>query len=142
MVYLYTLSQDNDGRITVHIDEIPEMSSKSFASTEEMDEIFSSTLMEVLEFEYRRKGRKIPTPKKVDPDHDGLYINGILQAKILLWNTLVDKDLTASWLSRRTGQHRQEVQRVLDLTQNVGLEKIETALFAFDLGLSISLVDL
>ena len=126
MFYAYTISQHEDGSFRIQCSSLPELSEKPFSTAEKAFDKSYVTFLEVLEHEYRRKGRVIPIPPNEPETDQVLDVDMITQCRIQLWNIMQAMDVTASWVSRRAGLSRQEIQRVLDFTTyNVHAYKLE-----------------
>lgn len=122
--------------------DLPEMSQYEFETKEDIGAFGREKLLYTLEHFYRRQGRPIPEPSAVDRDQYYIYVTLTFQAKILLWNRLLRAGITAAELSRRFGCSRQELQRTLDLTKSVGLDKIEQILLLLDRSFKLTSVKL
>lgn len=79
------------------------------------------------------KGKQYLPPLGIDDSDDVIDVDGVLQAKILLWNYLVKEDLTASWLARRADMNRQSVQKIIDFSKSSSFAKVEELLHALGL---------
>lgn len=121
--------------------DVPEMSQYEFDTKEEVGALGRDKLLYTLEYAYRRQGRVIPLPSAVGEDYY-FYVLLPYQAKILLWNRLLETGGNASQLARDFGCSRQELQCILDLTKPIGLEKIEKVLFVLDRSFKLSCVKL
>ena len=132
MEYTITTRQENDQFYAV-CKEIPEIGEYRFSSKEELDKTIYTVFAFVLEHKYRREGKPVPLPLGIDDSDDVIDVDGVLQAKILLWNYLVKEDLTASWLARRADMNRQSVQKIIDFSKSSSFAKVEELLHALGL---------
>ena len=129
MEYAYTISQDGDF-YHVSCREIPELKEHVFKSEEDINKRLYTVFFTILEHFYRREGRPVPLPLPIGDSKTVIDVDGVLQAKILLWNYLQEQDLTVSWLSRKAGLSRQAAQRIIEFTNNGSFSKVEELLHA------------
>ena len=137
----YALSaREENGKFYGDCREIPELSTYSFRSEGSREGNIYTALTFVLEHDYRRKGRAIPIPEILPTDEWAVSVDGVTQAKILLWNYLVEQDLTVSWLARRADMSRQSVQRIIQFDKVTSMQKVEELLMAAGFVVEISLM--
>ena len=132
MEYAYTTRQE-DGKFYADCPEIPELSKYSFSSDEDLTKKLYTYFAYVIERKYRREGKAVPVPPDSSDSKTVIDVDGVLQAKILLWNYLVKEDLTASWLARRADMNRQSVQKIIDFSKPSSFGKVEELLHALGL---------
>ncbi|MCG5031466.1 hypothetical protein MAF45_08435 [Mesosutterella sp. OilRF-GAM-744-9] len=81
---------------------------------------------------YRKKHRRIPTPTKGRCD-DRLTLPVRIQAKILLWNYMLENRWRLSELAKMLGVSQTQAQRLVDLDRDLAsMEAIEAALEKLD----------
>ncbi len=142
MKYPFVIKTAEDGSLRCEFPDIPEMETIRFDDHLDIAERAHEAFSKVLEVSYRRLGREIPAPSRVKKGEYYLYVHIGLQAKILLWHRLLKVNMSASELARRYGCSRQELQRVLDLSRNSGLDKVEQLLLKLDRSFSVDAVTL
>lgn len=139
MFYAYDIKQYEDDTYRILCNELPELANTPFSTEEKAYDKSYVTFLKVLEHDYRRQGRVIPIPPKEPTTDRVLDVDMITQCRIQLWNSMQAMDVTASWVSRRAGLSRQEIQRVLDFTTyNVHAYKLEE--LAHCLGYSMDVI--
>ena len=89
-----------------------------------------------MELHYRRERKAIPLPSDVQPNEKGLYIPIRVQAKILLWNLLIERGMTLNDLAAMLEVSASQAQRLVDLTKKgASIEAIEDVLNTLGKGL-------
>lgn len=139
----YALSaREENGKFYGDCRELPELSTYSFRSEASRESNIYTALTFILEHDYRRKGRPIPIPEILPTDEWAVSVDGVTQAKILLWNFLQKQDLTVSWLARRADMSRQAVQRIIQFDKVTSMQKVEELLMSAGFVVEVSLVSI
>jgi antitoxin HicB len=89
-------------------------------------------------FAYRRE---IPLPSKARRGERLVALPAQAAVKVMLYQSMRDKGLRKSDLARRIGLHKQEMERIFNLSQATSLVKLEKAFAALGKALDIEVVD-
>lgn len=135
--YRLHLEADPDGGYVVTSPDVPELVTQG-ESAKDAIEAANNALVAAL-LGYMRQRRAFPVPTK-DPGEDTVSIHfpELVQAKVLLYNTMIEKGMSNSELSRRLGKKSEnQVRRMLDPRKNVNFGDISKAFSIFHLRLSM-----
>lgn len=136
------IRQHEDGTYRIECADLPELSNTAFESAEKAQKETAQVFLNVLEHEYRRKGRAIPMPEKQPESETVIDVEAVTQCRILLWNLMQKMDVTASWVSRRANLSRQEISRIMDFTASrVHAYKIEEVIHALGYSVEVTLFE-
>lgn len=80
------------------------------------------------EFRYRQQKKAMPLPTPVRDGEEHVYVPIRVQARILLWNTIVEKGLSMTEFAKAIGTSPSQAQRLVDFTKKASPESIEQAL--------------
>ena len=108
--------------------DIPEMA-VAFDSLDELKEKLRAFVPFVLESQYRREKKRIPLPSQALDGEERLYVPLYVQAKIALWNCMVDKGMNLQGLAEMLKVSPAQAQRYVDLSvKKASLESVEEVL--------------
>lgn len=142
MIYNFEVRQHEDKTYYIECADLPEMQNSAFETYEKAHEEATTVFLNVLEHEYRRKGRAIPMPEKQPESETVIDVDAVTQCRILLWNLMQKMDVTASWVSRRANLSRQEISRIMDFTASrVHAYKIEEVIHALGYSVDVTLFE-
>ncbi|WP_434598616.1 type II toxin-antitoxin system HicB family antitoxin (plasmid) [Pseudomonas sp. R4-76] len=116
--------------------DIPEMN----AAGDTLADAFAEALngMESALSLYVEQRRKIPAASAPSDPALVLHLPALTVAKIMLWNAMLEEDVSRAELARRLGCSRQAVDRLVDFIHASKIEQVERALGL--LGRRLSLV--
>lgn len=116
--------------------DIPEMN----ASGDTLADAFAEALngIESALSLYVEQRRKIPAASEPSDPTLVLHLPALTVAKIMLWNAMLEEDVSRAELARRLGCSRQVVDRLVDFIHASKIEQVERALGL--LGRRLSLV--
>lgn len=81
----------------------------------------------------------MPLPTPIQDGEMKIYVPMRVQARILLWNTIVTKGLSMTEFAKTIGVSKSQAQRLVDFSKNASPESIEQAQaklgFLFDLSI-------
>lgn len=117
--------------------DIPEMNASGDNLPEAMAEALNG-LESALSL-YVEQRRKIPAPSPAGDPALVLRIPALTVAKIMLWNSMLDEDVSRAELARRLGCTRQVVDRLVDFLHSSKIEHVERALGLLGRRLSLTL---
>lgn len=108
--------------------DLPELA-VGFDTLEELQEKICAFVPYVMETRYRRERKRIPLPSELKDGEKPIYVPLYVQAKIALWNQMMDKDMNLQSLANQLDISPTQAQRYVDLSvKKVSLESIEEAL--------------
>lgn len=94
----------------------------------------------VMELLYRQKRRAIPLPSPLQDGETPVYIPARVQAKILLWNYMVENRYRVADIARMNNITQTQAQRYVDLSKDkASIEAIEEAMSKLGFRLSLTL---
>ena len=70
----------------------------------------------------------MPLPTPVQEGEMKVYVPIRVQARILLWNTIIEKGLNMTKFAKAIGVSNSQAQRLVDFTKKASPESIEIAL--------------
>lgn len=140
MLYGIQITAIDVGKYLVTCRDIPEC---TFTSSSELEALQDATKMlpGTIELFYRQKKRAIPFPSKIKNGEKPVLIPLRLQAKMLLWNTIVNKGLNLSTFAEAIGTSPSNVQRLVDFSKPASVDRIEEALANLGYLFDVSLVE-
>lgn len=92
------------------------------------------------EFSYRQQKKAMPLPSPMQDGEMKVYVPMRVQARILLWNTIVSKGLSMTEFAKVVGVSNSQAQRLVDFTKKASPENIEQALAKLGYLFDISIV--
>lgn len=130
MIYGYEVEKTPEGFVAKVA--VLGMTTKPQESEDAAGEVLREGMSGFIELQYRRRKKPIPVPDKMPEAGNALYIPIKLQLRILLWNTMMEKHISQTELAQLLKITRQQVQRYVDGSDTVSVEKYEQALIALD----------
>lgn len=134
--YAIRFEKDSELGVAVFCRDLPQLNSYGddveHAKREALDAIESTLSLYV-------DDRK-PIPEATPPQ-DGehvVYLPSVTVAKIVLWNTMMERDMRKADLRRLMGVHQVQGDRLVDFLHTSKMEQIEAALAALGKRLAIS----
>ncbi len=135
MFYPIEITKTTAGEYRAFCRDLPKLY-VSAATIDEIRDLVSSAVPATMELHYRRERKAIPLPSDVQPNEKGLYIPIRVQAKILLWNLLIERGMTLNDLAAMLEVSASQAQRLVDLTKKgASIEAIEDVLNTLGKGL-------
>lgn len=117
--------------------DLPELA-VGFDTFEELHEKLRAFVPYVMETMYRREKRRIPMPSNPKAGERCIYVPLYIQAKVALWNCMIDKGMNLQALAEMLGISATQAQRYVDLSvKKVSLESIEEALYRLGAHLTV-----
>ena len=107
------------------------------STLEELQITTENLLPGCIEHFYRKAGKKIPLPSKPLKDETMVYVPVRVQAKLLLWNAIVEKGIRLKQLADELGISKSQMQRMVDFSKPASIDSVENAMQ--HLGLSFDL---
>ncbi len=139
MRYGIKITQNESGGFTVTCRDIPECTFDA-PTEEKAKELSSEMLPGSLVLFYRKKRLPIPLPTPVEADEYPTYVPTRVQAKILLWNYMLENRYRPNDLAKALGVAPQRVQCFTDLaTDNASMEALDSALAAIGASFDLSI---
>ena len=137
MLYGIRIAQTEDGKYVTTCRDLPEC---IFASSSEEEAISDATkcIPGTIELFYRQKKRVIPLPTNLSENELPVYLPLKVQAKILLWNTIIDRGMNMTKFAAAIGVSPSQAQRLVDFSKTASIESIESALDALGMQFMLS----
>ena len=134
--YPVILHTDENAGVAVTAPDLPELNSAGDdiedALREAVDGIESALSI------YVEQRRAIPPASKPEPGQYVVHLPALTVAKIMLWNTLMERDMRKADLCRLLGIHQTQGDRLVDFLHSSKIEHVENALNALGKRLSVS----
>jgi antitoxin HicB len=137
-MYDYAIRFEKDGKsgVAVFCRDLPELNSygddEAHALSEAVDAI--ETTLSI----YVDERRAIPEASPAQPGEQVIYLPAVTVAKIVLWNTMIERDMRKADLRRLLGVHQVQGDRLVDFLHTSKMEQIEAALAAMGKRLNVS----
>lgn len=135
--YRLNLEADPDGGFVVTSPDVPELVTQGETQDEAIENAREAMLAALSG--YMRQRRAFPVPARA-PGKDAITtrLPELVQAKVLLYNAMVEEGISNSELSRRLGKKSEtQVRRMLDPRMNVSFPDIAEAVKSLHLRLFI-----
>jgi antitoxin HicB len=126
-MYEYPLEQHHESPgVWLSCPDIPEMN----ASGDTLGEAYAEALngMESALSLYVEQRRKIPNASAASSPALVLHLPTLTVAKIMLWNAMLEEEVSRAELARRLGCTRQMVDRLVDFLHASKIDQVERAL--------------
>ncbi|MEA9994311.1 type II toxin-antitoxin system HicB family antitoxin [Pseudomonas sp. 10B1] len=134
--YPVIILEDENPGVAVMAPDLPEFNSAgddiADALRESVDGI--ETALSI----YVDQRRPIPQASKPDPGQYVVRLPAVTVAKIVLWNTMMERDMRKADLRRLLGVHQVQGDRLVDFLHTSKMEQIEAALAALGKRLAVS----
>ena len=127
MIYAIRIEKLSDGTFVTTCRDIPECTYVS----EDFETAYyrsSEAIPFCLELRYRQQKKAMPLPTPVQEGEMKVYVPIRVQARILLWNTIIEKGLNMTKFAKAIGVSNSQAQRLVDFTKKASPESIEIAL--------------
>ena len=134
--YAIRFEQDNTPGLAVFCRDLPELSSYGDDLEHAMREAVDGIETALSIYVDQRK----PIPRATPP-LDGeqvVYLPAVTVAKIVLWNTMMERDMRKADLRRLLGVHQVQGDRLVDFLHTSKMEQVEAALAALGKRLAVS----
>ena len=140
MQYGVNIKKLDNGQFECSCPDIPECVFED-DTLEELYKTAGHALPACLHLFYKSKKIAIPLPKATDCQHY-VYVPARVQAKILLWNYMVENRYRTSDLARILECSFSQAKRIIDITQDgASIETIENALRKLGAVFNVSVVN-
>lgn len=134
--YAIRFEQDSVPGLAVYCRDLPELNSfgedEQHAANEAVDAI--ETTLSI----YVDQRRPIPQASAPQQGERIIHLPAVTVAKIVLWNTMIERDMRKADLCRLLGVHQTQGDRLVDFLHTSKMEQIETALAAVGKRLAVS----
>jgi len=97
----------------------------------------SAEVIRQIETKFRKKHLPIPRPSKVENGEEVFYIPIKIQARIMLWNTMMKRGMRAIDLAKLLETSPAQAQRYINGSNDVSIESYERALLKLDIYLNL-----
>lgn len=137
MFYSVKLTTLKNGKVSAECPDLRVVSSTDFNSEKEAMQAMCSGVPGMMYLGYRKNGKSIPLPSTADGEK--IYIPVLTQAKILLWNLMVEKGIKVGQLASMLGVTQATASRLTDMTKDlVSISAVENAINALGGSLCLS----
>ncbi|WP_426113554.1 type II toxin-antitoxin system HicB family antitoxin [Pseudomonas sp. DSP3-2-2] len=134
--YAIRFEQDTAPGLAVFCRDLPELNSygddREHAISEAVDAI--ETALSI----YVDERRAIPEATPAQDGEHVVYLPAVTVAKIVLWNTMMEREMRKADLRRLLGVHQVQGDRLVDFLHTSKMEQIEAALAALGKRLAVS----
>ncbi|WP_296261648.1 MULTISPECIES: type II toxin-antitoxin system HicB family antitoxin [unclassified Pseudomonas] len=134
--YAIRFERDEAPGLAVFCRDLPQLNSygddEQHAISEAVDAI--ETTLSI----YVDERRTIPEATPAQPGEQVIYLPAVTVAKIVLWNTMIERDMRKADLRRLLGVHQVQGDRLVDFLHKSKMEQIEAALAALGKRLAVS----
>lgn len=134
--YAIRFEKDSVPGLAVYCRDLPELNSfgedEQHAANEAVDAI--ETTLSI----YVDQRRPIPQASAPQQGERIIHLPAVTVAKIVLWNTMIERDMRKADLCRLLGVHQTQGDRLVDFLHTSKMEQIETALAAMGKRLAVS----
>lgn len=134
--YAIRFEKDTVPGLAVYCRDLPELNSfgddEQHAVNEAVDAI--ETTLSI----YVDQRRPIPQASAPQQGERIIHLPAVTVAKIVLWNTMIERDMRKADLCRLLGFHQNQGDRLVDFLHTSNMEQIESALAAMGKRLAVS----
>jgi antitoxin HicB len=134
--YAIRFEKDTVPGLAVYCRDLPELNSfgddEQHAVNEAVDAI--ETTLSI----YVDQRRPIPQASAPQQGERIIHLPAVTVAKIVLWNTMIERDMRKADLCRLLGFHQTQGDRLVDFLHTSKMEQIESALAAMGKRLAVS----
>lgn len=134
--YAIRFEKDSVPGLAVYCRDLPELN--SFGEDEQHAAIEAVDAIETTLSIYVDQRRPIPQASAPQQDERIIHLPAVTVAKIVLWNTMIERDMRKADLCRLLGVHQTQGDRLVDFLHTSKMEQIETALAAMGKRLAVS----
>ena len=137
MFYGLKIKANEDGTFEASSRDIPECIYDA-PSKEEAVKLAGDMMPGTMELFYRKKKLPIPLPSPVEEGEVAIMVPTRVQAKILLWNYMVENRYRVADVAKMFGVTQTQAQRYVDLTKDkASMETLDSVMYA--LGMQFTL---
>lgn len=134
--YAIRFEQDTAPGLAVFCRDLPELNSygddREHAIREAVDAIEATLSI------YVDDRKPIPEATAPQSDEQVIYLPAVTVAKIVLWNSMMERGMRKADLRRLLGVHQAQGDRLVDFLHTSKMEQIETALAALGKRLAVT----
>jgi antitoxin HicB len=134
--YAIRFEKDTAPGLAVYCRDLPQLNSygddEAHAMAEAVDAIESTLSV------YVDERRAIPEATPAQPGEKVVYLPAVTVAKIVLWNTMVERDMRKADLRRLLGVHQVQSDRLVDFLHTSKMDQVEAALATLGKRLTVS----
>ncbi|WP_223466223.1 type II toxin-antitoxin system HicB family antitoxin [Pseudomonas sp. GL-RE-26] len=134
--YAIRFEWDDSPGVAVFCRDLPELNSygddRDHAIREAQDAIETTLSL------YADQRRSIPQASAPQDGEHVVHLPMVTVAKIVLWNTMMERDMRKADLCRLLGVHQAQGDRLVDFLHTSKMEQLETALSALGRRLAVS----
>ena len=134
--YAIRFEKDSVPGLAVYCRDLPELN--SFGEDEQHAAIEAVDAIETTLSIYVDQRRPIPQASAPQQGERIIHLPAVTVAKIVLWNTMIERDMRKADLCRLLGIHQTQGDRLVDFLHTSKMEQIETALAAMGKRLAVS----
>ncbi len=127
MIYGIRILEIAPGEYLTTCRDLPECTYTSSSAEEAMADA-AKAVPGSMELFYRQRKKAIPLPTPMEENEVPLLIPLRVQAKILLWNTVIEKGMNMTEFAKAIGSSPSQAQRLVDFSKSASPENIEQAL--------------
>lgn len=128
MFYGISIFKLESGKYGVSCPDIPECSFEA-NDIEEAQDLACNNIPAAMEIFYRKKRRPIPLPSQIAEGDFPIRVPTRVQAKILLWNHMVNNRYRVADIARMLGVSQTQAQRLVDMTKDgASMEALDDAM--------------
>lgn len=139
MIYGIRILEIAPGEYLTTCRDLPECTYTSHSAEEALADA-AKAVPGSIELFYRQRKKAIPLPTPMEENETPLFIPLRVQAKILLWNTIVAKGMSLTEFAKVIGSSPSQAQRLVDFSKSASPESIEQALaqlgYLFDVSIT------
>jgi len=140
MRYAVKLTKLPNGKFKAESEDLGASISDEFATESEALDFMCDALPGMMYLLYRKNRKPIPMPKAKGEHY--IYVPARIQAKILLWNKMIEKGVGVNELARKLNIPQANASRLTDMSQDkASMEAIENALIAIGSQFDLSTVN-
>ncbi|MDY7560199.1 type II toxin-antitoxin system HicB family antitoxin [Pseudomonas sp. CCC3.2] len=134
--YPVIILEDENPGVAVMAPDLPEFNSAGDDIADAMRESVDG--IETALSIYVDQRRPIPQASKPDPGQYVVRLPAVTVAKIVLWNTMMERDMRKADLCRLLGVHQVQGDRLVDFLHTSKMEQVEAALALLGKRLAVS----
>ena len=140
MIYGVRVERLTNGRFVTTCRDVPEL---TFISDDEEKAYLASAdlIPACFEIHYRQKKKAMPLPSNILDGELPVFVPVRVQARILLWNTIVERGMNMKMFAEKIGVSASQAQKLVDFTKKASIENIEQALATLGKTFELSVKD-
>jgi antitoxin HicB len=137
LTYPITLEPDTNGTLLIGFPDFP--TANSVAETEVEVQTEALDALETVLQSYFERRLPVPLPSPVAAGQQTVALPALSEAKVLIWNEMLDQQLRKTDLARKLNVHMPQVDRLFDLGHSSKLDFVEQAAKALGKTLTVAL---